>query len=118
MGCTGWLDIANGVTELMLYVIVTTDEGEIPTRIAKSSVIDDRPPGTYVEAALQQHPAIFSNIVKLCKQLAECRLDGSDEDELGIMFATQLSEAVQKNKGRRARFREVKWDVDDYHQID
>jgi hypothetical protein len=66
----------------MLYVIVMTDEGEIPTRIARSSVVEDTPPHTYVEAALQQHPVLLSNMVKLCKQLAECKLDGSDEDEL------------------------------------
>jgi hypothetical protein len=92
-------------------VIVTTDEGEIPTRIARSSVVEDTPPHTYVEAALQQHPALLSNMVKLCKQLAECKLDGSDEDELGIMFATKLSELVQKNKGRRAWFPSVKWEL-------
>jgi hypothetical protein len=27
------------------------------------------------------------------------------------MFATKLLEAVQKNKGRRARFRSVKWEL-------
>jgi hypothetical protein len=60
---------------------------------------------------VQQHPALLSNIVKLCKQLAECKLDGSDEEELGIMFATKLLEAVQKNKRRRARFRSLKWEL-------
>jgi hypothetical protein len=49
--------------------------------------------------------------VELCKELAECKLDGSGEDELDIMFATKLSEAVQKNKGRRDRFRSVKWEL-------
>jgi hypothetical protein len=111
MGCIGWLDVANGATALMVYVIVATDEGEIPTRIARGSVVEDLPPGTYVEAALQQHPALLSNMVKLCKQLAECKLDGTDEDELGIMFATRLSEAVEKNKGSRARFRSIEWNI-------
>jgi hypothetical protein len=85
-----------------VYVIVATDESRIPTRIARSSVVEDLPPGTYVEAALQQHPALLSNMVKLCKELADCKLDGTDEDELCIMFATRLSEAVQKNKGSGA----------------
>jgi hypothetical protein len=83
----------------MFYVIVMTDEGEIPTRFARSSIVEDTTPRACVEAALQQHPALLSNMVKLCKHLAECTLDGADEDKLGIMFTTKLSETEAAELG-------------------
>jgi hypothetical protein len=86
----------------MFYVIVATDNGNIATRVAsRSSVANDTPPLMYMEAALQQHPVIFIMIV-----------DGADQDELGIMFSSKLLEAVENNKGRRAHFRSVEWEVD------
>ena len=108
-GYNGWLDTAGGATNTMNYVIVDLNGKEIPTRVKKSSYIVERTPNTYVEAIFYQHPDILASMVRLARQLSECRLDGNDEDELEITFSSMLHRAVVANTGQGARYRDVDW---------
>jgi hypothetical protein len=62
----------------MICVIVDdgNDEGgEVWVRAMQHNVVDFAEEDLYAEAALNQHPNILKSTNKLCRALAECRLD-------------------------------------------
>jgi hypothetical protein len=112
MGKKGWMDTANGTTRTQYYVILETEIGNISTRVAKDSVVEDRDAQTYVEAIFLQHPDILQQMNRLCRALATCKVDVKNQDELQVICGQRLQHAVGRNSGRRARFRHVDWNLD------
>jgi hypothetical protein len=109
VGFSGWTDANNGQTALMHYVIVDTEDGDIPTRVSKHSFVEYKEPTSYVEAMLDQHPDIHQDMKALCRKLAMCTLYDTDEVELGVLFSSTLHEAIDKN----TKYRRVNWDVEE-----
>jgi hypothetical protein len=111
-GKTGWYDISNKKTARMIYVIVDDGDdegGEVWARVMQHNVIDFVEESSYVEAALNQHPDILKSMNKLCRALAECRLDQENCLALANIFHDKLAAAAGRNTGSRATYRYVEF---------
>jgi hypothetical protein len=111
-GKTGWYDTSNKKTARMIYVIVDDGDdkgGEVWARVMQHNVIDFAEDGSYAEAALKQHPDILKSMNKLCRALAECRLDAGNRLAVAHIFHDKLAAAAGRNTGCRATYRYVEW---------
>jgi hypothetical protein len=68
--------------------------------------------GSYAQAALQQHPKIEQLMVKLCRDLAMCEVDDTD-NSIQTIFAAHLKKAnaEQIEKGSDALWKQVTYDA-------
>jgi hypothetical protein len=71
------------------------------------NVVDLAEEDSYAEAALNQHPDILKSMNKLCRALAECRLDEENQRAVAQIFHAKLAAAAGRNTGRRATYRYV-----------
>ena len=78
-GSTGFYDKVKGTTKHYVYVII--DEGDRKfnyTKVKKGSVVkkdESCVPGNYAEITFDQHPDHKVLVEKLCKGMAECRIN-------------------------------------------
>ena len=78
----------------MIYVIVHDGDeegGEIWARVMQHNVVDFAEEDSYAEAALNQHPDILKAMNKLCRALAECRLDEENRRTMTQIFHAKLA---------------------------
>lgn len=110
-GRSGWIDKAREQTDCMTYVIVKFEDGEVtdyPIRIYTANVSKNpKPPKTYLEHGLKQHPDLTKLMRKLCKGLAELDLDPKAKDEAVALFSKKLDSAIKSNHGRKGRSRKI-----------
>jgi hypothetical protein len=103
LGCTGWLDSANGETDAMYYVIVAKYKGkeDKPTRVLKKSVeaAHKGDPASRAGAILEQQPKIEKLMKELAWSLAKCRPSDNDMHNLQELFGMELSKAREKLAG-------------------
>jgi hypothetical protein len=119
IGKTGWLNDEKGVTQQKVYVIVDMgDEKTKETIVNRESIAAPyTQPGTFEEAALQQHPDIESMMDKLVRQLAKCNV-GSTDVSVQTIASTFFNKMVkartkQVELGKKATWRDVTWDATD-----
>jgi hypothetical protein len=111
-GKTGWYDTSNKKTARMIYVIVDDGDdegGEVWARVMQHNVVDFAEEDSYAEAALNQHPNILKSMNKLCRALAECRLDEENRPDVAQIFHAKLAAAAGRKTGCRASYRYVEW---------
>jgi hypothetical protein len=88
-GRTGWWDTNNNPTAPMICIDVTDGDaegGDVWARLLKHNVVNLEEEETHVEAALNQHLNILKMMNKLCKALAECRLDQENQRAVAQIF--------------------------------
>jgi hypothetical protein len=116
-GKIGWLNGTLGSSKCMHYVIVQTEEGDVYTRVQKTSVVtrtadsaktDSKPPSSYEDAIIQQVPLIEDHIVKAANLIAQC--EPLAMEPFLILFASHLERfmKVQLETGRFVR--KIKYD--------
>lgn len=113
----GWLWKNKKQCKTMVYVIVDLGDGtEKGTRVSKKSVRihkNDRP-STKIEAALRQFLEIEVEMNKLCKMLAQCGFQGT-EDEIHDIITKKMEEAVEQHEaeGPKANTYKVNYEEDE-----
>ena len=88
IGKTGWINKAKKATSVSTHVIILLDdEVEKATCIWSKNVAkaSNQKPKTYIEAALQQQPAMEKLMKHLCHHLARCDVGGDFPNKMSLM---------------------------------
>lgn len=117
-GKKGWLNASANATPKQIAVILVDSNGhEFATRISKTNYdfVDPnaKPPASYEEAALEQHPKMKKKMDALCRELA--RLDIQSPDNMIDIFASTLNRKIteQVEMGEDAMWKGVDYNADE-----
>lgn len=118
-GELGWINAAKPATDLTIYVILddgqpAKDDADYATHVRKGSCAPKGMPKNAEEYVIQEDPKVAYHLSKFCEAIAEAGFaDAGATNELLTLVGNyvDLACAVQKTKGRKAKYSDIAWQV-------